>query len=99
MKRPDYELAFDDDRDVPTSELTGRDATMDEADAGDAGNGADPWGGDFTGGPPRDIEEEPDRPEDIVPDAIQRFPGQPVDQDREVTAQPSERPEWDPSAF
>lgn len=85
------------DRGETTRELTGFDATMDEAEAGDAGNGADPWGADMTGGPPRSIEEEPDRPDDIVPDRYERWPGQPADEDRELTAQPVERQLVDPS--
>lgn len=80
------------ERSETTRELTGWDATMDEAEAGDAGNGAGPWGADFTGGRPTPIEERPDAPDDIVPDRIERWPGQPADQDRDVTAQPSERP-------
>src|SRR5690606_15008189 len=64
-QRPDPLLPTGNRGEV-TRELTGWDATMDEADVGDAGNGADPWGGDLTGGPPRSIEEPPDEPEDIL---------------------------------
>jgi len=95
MKRPDPLLPTGD-RDY-TRELSGWDATMDEAEVGDAGNGADPWGADFTGGPPRPIEEDPDVPDDIVPDRVQVWPGQPADRDVEVTAQPSEPPPIDPA--
>lgn len=89
MKRPDPMLPTGD-RGEETRELTGFDANMDEADIGDAGNGADPWGADLTGGFPRSMEAEPDQPDDIVPDAIERWPGQPADEDREITAQPNE---------
>lgn len=88
MKRPDTMLPTGD-REV-TRELTGWDATMDEADIGDAGNGADPFGADLTGGFPIGLEAEPDQPDDIVPDRVERWPGQPADEDREITAQPSE---------
>lgn len=84
-------------RDDTTRELTGRDADMDEAEVGSAGNGADPFGADLQGGLPVDIEAEPDRPDDIVPDEIERWPGQPADEDRELTAQPSEPQPVDPS--
>lgn len=84
-------------RDDTSRELTGRDANMDEAEVGSAGNGADPYGADLYGGLPVGIEEDPDRPDDIVPDEIERWPGQPADEDRELTAQPSEPPPVDPS--
>jgi len=96
MKRRDPLYPIGDTEEV-TRELTGFDATMDEAEAGDAGNGADPWGADMAGGLPRSIEDEPDRPDDIVPDREERWPGQPADEDREVTAQPADRQPIDPA--
>lgn len=89
MKRP-YSQLPSGEQDEVTPEITGFDASMDEADVGDAGNGADVFGADLTGGLPTDIEGDPDQPEDIVPDRIERFPGQPADEDREITAQPNE---------
>jgi hypothetical protein len=80
-----------------TRELTGADAAMDEAEVGDAGNGADPYGADFTGGFPRPLEEEPAE-HDIGPDRIESFPGAtPEDEDREITARPGEPQPFDPS--
>jgi hypothetical protein len=96
MKRRDSLLPTGD-RGETTRELTGYDATMDEAEIGDAGNGADPWGADMTGGPRRAMEDEPDQPDDIVPDTVSRWPGQPADEDRELTAQPAERQQIDVS--
>ncbi|WP_373047428.1 hypothetical protein [Vulgatibacter sp.] len=96
MKRRDPLLPTGDRGEV-TRELTGRDANMGEADVGDAGNGVDYWGADLTGGLPRPIEDEPDRPDDIVPDRVERWPGQPADEDRELTAQPTERDTIDPA--
>lgn len=87
------------DREETTRELTGFDATMDEAEISSAGNGAAPWGGDLTGGPPRLIEDDPDRPADILPDRAQVWPGQPADEEIEVTAQPRERDEIDTADF
>ncbi len=81
-----------------TREITGYDANMDEAAIGDAGNGADPYGADLSGGGfPTPIEDPPDQPDDIVPDEIERWPDQPADQDRELTARPSEPVQPDPS--
>jgi hypothetical protein len=78
-----------------TKAITGHDATMDEAMLGDAGNGADPFGADLTGGFPRDIEDEPDYG-DIVPDVIERAPGAYADEDEdEYTARPREQPPLD----
>lgn len=79
-----------------TEEITGHDATMDEAAVGDAGNGADPFGEDFTGGPPRDIEDEPAYG-DIVPDLIERAPGAAAEEGEELTARPHELPSLDVS--
>jgi len=81
-----------------TEEVTGRDATMGQAEIGDAGNGADPYGADVLGGLP-EIEEEA-RPSDILPDQLRPFPATkpPTTRgDREVTARSSERPPIDPS--
>jgi hypothetical protein len=84
-----------DDAEETTPEITGEDAGMDQADMGDAGNGADPYGADLTGGPPREIEEEPDE-HDITPDRIERFPGAGPEADEDdVTARPDERPPID----
>ena len=82
---PDPEVAAE-----RTKAITGHDATMDEAMVGDAGNGADPYGADLTGGFPRDIEDEPEYG-DIVPDTIERAPGAyPEPDEDEYTARPSE---------
>jgi len=96
MKRRDPLLPAEERGEV-TRELTGWDATMDEAQIGDAGNGADPWDADMTGGPPASLEADPSHPEDILPDREERWPGQPADQDVEVTAQPVERQPVDAS--
>lgn len=79
-----------------TREVTGEDAGMDEAEIGDAGNGADPYGADLTGGFPHPIEDVPDE-HDITPDRIERFPGAPVEPEEEITAQPDEHVPVDPS--
>ncbi|AKU92367.1 hypothetical protein [Vulgatibacter incomptus] len=73
-KRPDSLLPYGGSSDQ-TRELTGTDAHMDEAAIGDAGNGADPYGADLTGGFPTPIEDPPDSPSDIVPDQIEDWPG------------------------
>ncbi|MFN7132380.1 MAG: hypothetical protein ACK4N5_09860 [Myxococcales bacterium] len=81
-----------------TRELTGFDATMDEAEIGDAGNGAAPYGADLTGGMPRTLEDEPDHPDDIVPDQIARLERVArEDDEREITAQPHEPMPIEPS--
>lgn len=92
-----------------TRQITGLDATMDEAEFGDAGNGADPYGADFTGGPPHSMEDDPDKPDDILPDQIERLEraakaaGQVRGSAREdeadegLTAQPLETPPADPT--
>jgi hypothetical protein len=86
-----------------TDELTGWDASMDEAEAGDAGNGAAPYGGDMTGGLPREVEQVGES-EDILPDQVRYFPKGvtpevPEDEERELTAQPDERMPIEPSEF
>jgi hypothetical protein len=78
-----------------TDELTGFDATMDEAEPGSAGNGAAPYGADFTGGPPKPVEDTSEA-EDILPDQLRFFPPGvtpevPTDEERELSAQPDER--------
>lgn len=87
-----------------TPELTGDDASMDEAAVGDAGSGASPYGGDLTGGPPAEIEDPPDLPSDIVPDTVERWPESLEAREEEIeepepTARPSERMPIDPSDF
>lgn len=74
--------------DERTDEVTGADASMDEAEYGDAGNGADPDGGDLAGRPPQPLEPDPADPEDILPDQIRRFPHTPRLDESEVTARP-----------
>lgn len=78
-----------------TPEITGADAEMDEAAVGDAGNGADPYGADLTGGFPRDVEEEPEYG-DIVPDLIERAPGA-MEESEEITVRPHEPPPFEPA--
>lgn len=84
-----------------TREVVGVDADMDEARVGSAGNGASPYGADFTGGYPEQLEAFPDQPADITPDRIERWPGLPAEaeeeEEREVTARPSEPRPPDPS--
>lgn len=67
-------------------ELTGFDATPEEADIGSAGNGASFAGADLSGGV-RELEEEAEA-SDILPDQL-RYYAEPEEQ--ELTAQPSER--------
>jgi hypothetical protein len=80
----------DEDGDVGVYEVTGRDASPDEAMMGSAGNGASPSGADLVGGV-KDIEDSA-RGEDIAPDQIKRFAAA-GEEDAEITAQPAERPE------
>lgn len=85
-------------RDDRTRELTGADASIDEAEIGDAGNGADPYGADLSGGL-QHIEDEP-AGEDIQPDEVRRFPrGSDEDErkERSITAQPNDPVPEDPS--
>lgn len=93
MKRRDSNLGIGTPDDV-TDELMGHDATMDEAEVGSAGNGASPFGADFTGGYPEPIEERPDDPADILPDRVEDWPGLGADEvregERELTARPTE---------
>jgi len=85
------------EQDERTDELTGTDASVDEAEIGDAGNGVDPWGGDLSG-LPRRFEVDPNDPGDILPDQIRRFARTPrFDEDRELTAQPREAAPFEPS--
>ncbi len=81
-------------REERTAGITGQDATIDEAEFGDAGNGADVWAADLRGYKP--IEDEGDG-EDIQPDQVRRFPrasGEDEDEleEREITAQPHDLP-------
>ena len=88
------------EREEKTPEITGADATMDEATVGDAWNGANPYDADMTGGPPKSIEDEPDDPEDIAPDHIERFASaaeEEEEQEPELTARPHEQQPVDPS--
>lgn len=83
-----------------TEEVTGQNASMDEAEIGTAGNGADYYGGDLTGGAPLPIEEEPDLPDDILPDQIERLgeKGEPSSEEEgEITAQPNESAPIEPA--
>ena len=97
---PRYRKKKDEvDRSEETAELTGADAAADEAEFGSAGNGADPFEADLAGTTrrSRSIEEEGDS-EDIVPDRIDQYREESSEEEgeeREVTAQPSERPEED----
>lgn len=84
--------------DDETPELTGHDATMDEAEMGDAGSGASPYGADLTGGFPQGVEDAPDQPSDIVPDQVQKWPGG-EGEEAEVTAQSRDEIPFDPSDF
>lgn len=72
MKLPETE-SEKEARHEHTHGITGEDASMNEASIGDAGNGADPFGGDLTEGPPVGLEGEPGHPEDILPDRIERL--------------------------
>lgn len=86
--------------DERTEEITGHNASMDEAEIGTAGNGADFYGGDLTGGGPSPIEDEPDNPEDILPDQIERLgegESEGEEEEREITAQPHEQAPIDPA--
>ncbi|HLV60364.1 MAG TPA: hypothetical protein VKY51_03080 [Fredinandcohnia sp.] len=98
MKRSDTTYPVGPDDEV-TRELVGFDSDMDMADPGDAGNGASPFGGDFTGGYPEPLEEPPDVPPDILPDRIEVWPEQEaaeVAEEDGLTARPTEPPPIDP---
>lgn len=87
-----------EEREERTQELTGFDATIEEAEIGSAGNGAAPYGADLTGGLPRELEADPDRPSDIVPDQIDQLEIVARDEEeRELTARPAEPMPIDPS--
>ena len=81
-----------------TPEVTGADAPADEAEFGSAGNGADPFESDLAGTTrrSRSIDEEGDG-EDIIPDRIDQYREREEgeEEEREITAQPSERQEED----
>lgn len=78
-------------------QVTGADATMDEAELGSEGNGAYLFGADFTEGFPDPLEQEPDAP-DLQPDRI--FVGDRqeaaiwAEEDAEATVRPTEKPEF-----
>lgn len=101
MKRPNttYPTGPDDES---TRELVGHDADMDQANPGNAGDGASPFGGDFTGGLPEPIQDPPDQPGDILPDRIERWPEQEaaeLEEEDDLTARPAEPPPVDPTQY
>lgn len=101
MKRPDTTYPTGPDDEV-TRELIGFDTDMDQANPGDAGNGASPFGGDFTDGLPEPIEDPPDVPADILPDRIERWPELGADElveEDDLTARPTEPPPVDPTRY
>jgi hypothetical protein len=81
-----------DEADERTPEVTGEDASMDQAEIGDAGNGADPFGADLTGGPPEPLEADPADPSDILPDELKTLQHQ-GDRDRDVPVEAEPRHE------
>lgn len=81
-----------------TREVTGDDAARDEAETGSAGNGASPFGADYTGvtspapeyeGQYR-LESDPGDPDDISPDKVERGFSDPDEDDRRYTARPDD---------
>ena len=95
-KAPKYPLFPVDEgplREERTPGITGEDATLDEAEYGDAGNGADVWAADLRGYKP--IEDEGEG-EDIQPDQVRHFAQsaeeEEAEEDREITAQPNDLP-------
>ncbi len=101
VKRPDTTYPTGPDDEV-TPELIGHDADMDQADPGNAGDGASPFGGDFTGGYPTPIQDPPDVPADILPDRIEQWPEQEaaeIEEEDNLTAKPSEPPPIDPTRY
>ncbi|MGC4115522.1 MAG: hypothetical protein QM765_13150 [Myxococcales bacterium] len=96
-KAPKYPLFPVDQgplREERTAGVTGHDATFDEAEYGDAGNGADVWSAEIRGYKP--IEDFGDG-EDIQPDQVRRYPTASEEEEeegeeREVTAQPNDQP-------
>lgn len=85
------------------SPVTGKNATMDEAELGSEGNGAALFGGDFTGGFPDPLEQEPDEASDIRPDHIfignQREAQIWDEEEDEVTAQATEKADFEGPDF
>src|SRR5690349_14706243 len=83
-----------------THELTGNDAPREQAEAGSAGNGASPWGADYTAvkeDPPPDayeeeyhLERDPAHAEDIAPDKLEKGFEEPGAEDREYSARPED---------
>ena len=78
-------------------EVTGTDASMDEAELGSEGNGALLFGADFTEGFPDPLEQEPDAP-DLQPDHV--FVGDRREaetwaaEEAEITARPTEKADF-----
>lgn len=96
---PSYPSGPDDE---VTRELLGHDADMDQADPGNAGDGASPFGGDFTGGYPTPIQDPPDEPEDILPDRIEVWPEQEASElaeEDDLTVREREPPPIDPTRY
>lgn len=97
MKRNNSD-PFGEKKSDRTQELTGTDASRADAETGSAGNGASAFGGDLTGfgSPAPEYEDEyrlegdPSDPEDIVTDKIEKGYEDPGEEDREITARPSE---------
>ncbi|MBI5548902.1 MAG: hypothetical protein HY901_33895 [Deltaproteobacteria bacterium] len=76
-------------REERTLPLTGHDATYDEAEFGDAGNGADWYGSELDGCKP--IEDEA-AGEDIQPDQVRLFTEvREGEEEREITARPNDQ--------
>lgn len=101
MKRSDTTYPTGPDDEV-TRELLGHDSDMDFAHPGDAGNGASPFGGDFTGGYPDPIEDPPDQPADILPDRIEQWPEQAaaeLGEEDDLTVRQREPPPIDPPRY
>jgi len=82
-------------REERTAAITGEDASVDEAEYGDAGNGADVWSDDLIGGV-KPLEDYGDG-EDIQPDEVRRFARESDEEEVELTAQPNELPPRDPT--
>ncbi len=84
------------DRSDVTPELTGTDASPDEAARGDAGSGASPWGADLSGVPTgpddqqmrTDLFEDEAENRDIYPDHLEQGVAQDEGDEREITARP-----------
>ncbi len=88
----DWDFPWDPERTRP---ITGFDASVSEAEMGDAGNGSDPYV-DFPEGLPEGYEHDPDLAEDILPDRIERD-RKLRRQEEEETARPFEVQPIDPA--